>query len=357
MDRFKFFPAAATSYATNVDTLTIYLLFWSGLVVIGVFAVMGWFCIKYRAGSSADRTNPPRGNTAVETFWSVTPFIIFLSFYVWGSMLYLRFEAPPPTTLDVYVIGKQWMWKLQHLEGKGEINELHVPLGMPVRLIMTSQDVIHDFYVPEFRVHEDVLPGRYTMEWFTPTQIGEFHMFCSQYCGAFHSRMVGHVVVMQPAEYQRWLTEPLPYVPALSDAQFSNKRPQVMASPAAPAPVPTGSPYLLTNVTMASQGEELYRRMGCISCHGNPSQAPPLEGLFGTTVQLEGGGSVVADENYIRESIVNPRAKIVRGYSGIMPSFEGQLSAEQISDIIEFIKSMGTTPAAAPQTKGEQVAP
>jgi cytochrome c oxidase subunit II len=213
--------------------------------------------------------------------------------------------------MDVYVIGKQWMWKLEHAGGQREIDELHVPAGRPVRLVMTSQDVIHDFFMPVFRIKQDVLPGRYTILWFTATKPGDYHLFCSQYCGTDHSRMIGHVVVMAPAAFAAWLARG-------NGAQ-----------------------------TMAARGAARFRQYGCSGCHGaNASvHAPKLEGLFGKPVQLEGGGSVIADERYVHDSVMLPKKEITAGYAPIMPSFQGQIAEEDLLDIVEYIKSLRDVPA------------
>jgi cytochrome c oxidase subunit 2 len=224
----------------------------------------------------------------------------------WGSLLFLRNARTPPGSFEIYVVAKQWMWKIQHPEGLREINELHVPTGMPVRLVMTSEDVIHSFYVPAFRVKQDVLPGRYTSMWFQPTRAGKYHLFCAEYCGNQHSAMGGWVYVMEPAEYEKWLSG--------------------------------GS----TGESMATTGQGLFERLGCSSCHRSEGggRGPSLEGLLGKKVQLDSGQAVVADESYIRESILNPRAKIVGGYQPLMPTFQGQVSEEQLLQLVAYLKSL-----------------
>jgi cytochrome c oxidase subunit 2 len=214
--------------------------------------------------------------------------------------------SPPKETLNIYVVGKQWMWKFQHLDGQREINELHVPVGRDVKLIATSEDVIHDFFVPEFRVKADVLPGRYITLWFHATKPGRYHLFCAEYCGTKHSGMIGSVVVMEPAEYQTWLS----------------------------GGAAEGS--------LASGGEKLFAELACITCHRSDTQGrgPVLNGLFGKTVMLEGGGSLTADEGYIRESILNPAAKITAGFQPIMPTFQGLVTEEQLLQLVEYVKSL-----------------
>jgi cytochrome c oxidase subunit 2 len=229
------------------------------------------------------------------------------------------------------VVGKQWMWKVQHPEGKQEINELHIPVGYPVKLLMTSQDVIHSFSVPAFRIKQDVLPGRYTTEWFQATQPGEYHLFCTQYCGTSHSAMVGRIVAMTPMDYQRWL-----------GGGTAAAAPAATAVATAVAPTGGAAAAKALNPAMVAAGEKLFKEFGCISCHksDHTGQGPALEGLFGKTVQLEGGKSAPADETYIRESILQPNAKIVKGYKPIMPTFEGQLEPEELNQLITYIESM-----------------
>jgi len=221
-------------------------------------------------------------------------------------VLYLRNARAPAGTVEMYVVAKQWMWKIQHPEGKREINELHVPIGVPIRMIMTSEDVIHSFYIPAFRIKQDVLPGRYTTMWFQPTQAGEFHLFCAEYCGTEHSKMGGTVHVMEPGDYERWLTGGV------------------------------------AGESMAAAGAALFESLACSSCHRaeGGGRGPALEGLLGTQVQLEDGRKVLADETYLRESILNPRAMIVGGYQPLMPTFQGQVSEEQVLQLIAYLKSM-----------------
>ena len=220
--------------------------------------------------------------------------------------VFFHIETPPANALEVDVVGKQWMWKLQHAEGNREINELHVPLNRAVKLTMTSQDVIHDFFIPVFRIKQDVVPGRYTTEWFIPTKVGRFHIFCAQFCGTDHARMIGWVDVMQPADYDKWL-------------------------------VTTGA-----GQTMAAMGEALFNRVGCSGCHGAGSKihAPRLEGLYGRPVPLDGGQVIPADDKYIRDSILLPASQITAGYPNLMPSFTGRLTEEEVMQLIAYIQSL-----------------
>jgi cytochrome c oxidase subunit II len=239
----------------------------------------------------------------LELTWTIIPFVLTMVMFAWGAKLYVTIERPPADAMTINVIGKQWMWKLQHPEGVREINTLHIPVGRPVKLIMTSQDVIHSFFIPAFRTKQDVVPGRYTNEWFQATRAGRYHLFCAEYCGAQHSGMIGEVVAMEPADYQAWLAGTAPDVPP------------------------------------AIAGEKLFYQYNCQTCHGQ--RAPTLAGLYGRRVQLTDGSTVLADDNYIRESIVNPPAKIVAGYpSTIMPTYQGLLTEEQILDLISYIKSL-----------------
>jgi cytochrome c oxidase subunit II len=311
---FPLFPKQASDIAAETDHLYWGLLAISAVVCLVVFIPMIYFVLKYRDGKPADRTPRHLPEYKIEITWTVVPTLIFMGFYVWGATHYFRIERPPPDAMDINVVGKQWMWKIQHPEGNREINELHVPLGRMVKLTMTSQDVIHSFYLPEFRIKQDVVPGRYTTEWFKPSRLGTYHLFCSEFCGTSHSQMIGRVIVMTPADYENWLTRGQP-----------------------------GS-------TMAQSGERLFRELGCSGCHMGQSvvRAPPLEGLLGKPVPLEDRQVVTADEGYIRDSILLPGKQIVAGYTNDMPSFSGKVSEEELLQIITYVKSLG---GQAPQQK------
>jgi cytochrome c oxidase subunit 2 len=244
----------------------------------------------------------------LEILWTVIPFLLMMVMFGWGASIFFEMSRPPDDAMNIYVVGKQWMWKTQHLEGRREINELHVPLGRPVKLTMTSEDVIHSFYMPAFRVKFDVLPGRYTTAWFNPTKPGKYHLFCAEYCGTLHSGMIGWIYVMEPAEYERWLAG--------------------------------------ETESLAASGQQLFQFLACANCHrtDKPGRCPNLEGLFGKPVQLTTGETVKADEDYIRESILNPGAKIVAGYQNIMPSFQGLVTEEELLKLIEYIKSLSKLP-------------
>jgi cytochrome c oxidase subunit 2 len=301
---FRLLQQSASSIAERFDLLftTMLVLCASVALVLAVLIVV--FCIRWRRGSRADRRLSGRGMHALEIGWTVVPFLVFLGVFVWAAYDAVALARVPRDALPVMVVAKQWMWTLQHRSGRREIDELHVPLGQPVRLLMTSQDTIHSFFVPAFRLKQDVVPGRYTSLWFTATQLGEFHLFCAEYCGSEHSQMLGRVVVMPPAEYARWLE----------------------AGPARPG--------------LAQTGFALYRRLGCSGCHepGSTVHAPGLQGLFGRTVHLQDGRSIVADENYVRDSILLPRKDVVAGFDPVMPSFAGQVSEEDIQALIAYLR-------------------
>lgn len=303
--------SAASSLGQTVDLLFLSVLGLTTLVAGGVAVVILYFCIRYRHGSNADRSNPPARARWIEVTWTATPLAIFLGLFIWSSILFSRLYRPPEDAVRVHVLAKQWMWKLEHDNGRREIDELHVPVGQPVELIMTSQDVIHSFFVPAFRVKQDVLPGRYTSLWFNATRPGRFHLFCAEYCGTDHAAMTGTIIAMPPAEFARWLAE---------------------------GPQRTG---------LAARGFTIYRRAGCSGCHEPEStvHAPPLDGLYGRQVHLEDGGTVTADDTYVRDSILLPDKQIVAGYAAVMPSYQGQLDEDDLMALLAFIRSNeGTRP-------------
>lgn len=296
------YPPSASSMAAPVDRLFLFLTLFSTLLTLLIAGLIIFFALKYR------RKHPQQTGADLPTYnsleigWTLIPLAIAMVMFSWGAALYVRLSKPPAEAMTINVTGKQWMWKIEHPQGRKEINELHVPLNRPIRLVMTSQDVIHSFFIPAFRIKQDVLPGRFVSEWFTPTALGEYHLFCTQYCGTSHSRMIGRVIVMPPADYDAWAA-------GVGADQ---------------------SPVAL--------GAQLFERYGCASCHGQ--QAPSLAGLYGRKRHLTDGRTVIADEDYIRESIINPRGKIAAGYAPIMPSFENQLTAEQLFQLIAYIKSL-----------------
>jgi len=304
---FPILPEQASKVAEQTDNLYWGLLCASAAACLVVFVPMIYWLFKYRCGKPADRTPRHLPQNTIEITWTLIPTVVFMCFYAWGAKHYFVIERPPPDAMDLNVIGKQWMWKIQHPEGNREIDELHVPVGRMVKLTMTSQDVIHSFFLPEFRVKQDVVPGRYTTEWFKAEKLGTYHLFCTEYCGTSHSRMVGHVIVMSPAEYENWLVQ--------------------------------GHP----SETLAASGERLYRELGCSGCHEGKSivRAPPLQGVFGKPVPLNNGEVVMADEAYLRDSIVFPAKQIVGGYTNDMPSFVGRINEEELLEVIAYLKSLG----------------
>jgi len=312
-----FFPDAASTIAGSVDALYFAWIGLSGIVALAVAVLIVVFAVRYRAGSRAARSilDPAaheRRMRRIEVAWTLAPLGIFLGMFGWSALVYYRAIAVPADALPVYVVAKQWMWHAEHPAGEREINELHIPSGRPVELIMTSQDVIHSLSIPGFRIKQDVLPGRYTTLWFTATRPGEYHLFCTQFCGASHSRMVGRVVVLEPARYAQWLS-------------------------ARDGPG-----------TMAARGARRYRELGCGGCHGAQAavRAPRLEGLFGGRVVLQDGRSVVADEHYLRDALLSPERAIPAGYPPQMPSYRGRIDEEGLVEIIEYLRSLG---AAAPE--------
>jgi cytochrome c oxidase subunit 2 len=310
-------PARASTMANSVDALYIFLLVVSALMTITIFTMVLFFAVRYRRqpGRRAEQID---GSHALEITWSVIPFCVFMVFFAWGARIYFNERKPPQDSAEIYTVAKQWMWKFEHMEGQREINELHVPVGRDVKMIMTSQDVIHSFFVPAFRIKQDVLPGRYTVAWFRPTKPGTYHLFCAEYCGTTHSGMVGSVVVMEQKDYEAWMSG-------------------------------GGSQPL------AVTGQQLFSQLGCATCHRQDTQGrgPNLAGIFNRPVLLEDGRTVVADENYIRESILQPAAKIVNGFKPIMPTFQGQISDEQLNALVAYVKSLSQQSG---QTGGKSMA-
>jgi cytochrome c oxidase subunit 2 len=320
-------PDRASSIAGQVDALYIYLVLVSAVMTLLIFIAVAVLAIKYRRRPGV-APHPIEGSPILETAWSVIPFGVMLTFFIWGAVIYFRERTPPTNATEVYVVAKQWMWKIEHMEGQREINELHIPTGQNVKLIMTSQDVIHSFFIPAFRLKQDVIPGRYTTLWFKATEPGTYHLFCAEYCGTSHSGMIGNVVVMEPQDYAQWMA----------------------GGPSAPLP---------------EQGKQLFASLGCSTCHRFDVQGrgPNLQNAFGKPVLLEDGRTVVMDDNYVRESILNPTAKIVSGFKPVMPTFQGLVTDEQLNALVAYIKSLaqqpatGTQAAAAPagQTQTKQV--
>jgi cytochrome c oxidase subunit 2 len=303
--------------AGQVDALYIYLLLVSGVMTALIFIAVAVLAIKYRRRPGKEAVQI-EGSTILEVSWSVLPFFVMLTFFVWGAVIFFQERTPPADATEVYVVAKQWMWKIEHIEGQHEINELHVPTGQNIKLIMTSQDVIHSFYVPAFRIKQDVLPGRYTTMWFKATQPGIYHLFCAEYCGTMHSGMGGDVVVMDPQDYALWM-KGVPVTP------------------------------------LQDTGKALFAQLGCATCHRSDSvvagRGPDLAGVYDHPVVLEDGRTVTADDNYVRESILDPTAKIVKGFKpGVMPAFQGIVSDEQLNALVAYVKSLSQSSSSQPST-------
>lgn len=304
---FHLLPANAAASAARLDSLALCLLLLTGAVTVVLLVLMIGFAVRYRAGSNADRQHAPIKGFGIEITWTLVPLALFLGIYAWGALDYIKLYQAPANAMPVFVVAKQWMWEAEHRNGRREIGALHLPLGRPVRMIMTSQDVIHSFFVPDFRVKQDVVPGRYTSITFTPSRIGEYHLFCAEFCGTEHATMGGTIYVMPPAQFAQWLD----------------------AGPHEPG--------------MAAHGYDLYRRAGCSGCHdaGSTVHAPDLTNLLGSRVHLADGREIVADEGYVRDSLLVPNKDIVAGYAPVMPSYAGQLGEEDILAIIEYIRGGG----------------
>ncbi len=291
-----------------MDALLLFLLavcvFFAGLI----FVLVTIFAIKYRRRAADETPRPIHGSLGLELTWTIIPLGLAMVMFGWGAWVYISLSSPPADAIEIFVVGKQWMWKLQHADGRREINELHVPVGRTVKLTMTSEDVIHSFFVPAFRIKKDVLPGRYTTAWFQATKTGEYRLFCTQYCGTSHAEMMGRIVVMEPNTYEAWL-----------------RGGGAVESP-------------------ATAGARLFQQLGCGGCHlpDGKGRAPSLVGLFGKKVTLTTKQTVTADEGYIRESIVEPQAKITAGYEPTMPTYKGLINEDGLAEIIAYIKSLGT---------------
>ena len=312
---FPIFPVGASTRATDVDTLYFAMIGITGLIVAAVAALIGVFSYRYRRGTKVDRGRVPLTvKHEFEIAWTAATAFAFVFLFWWGASVLLADVPPPKGALEIHVYAKQWMWKTQHPNGAREIDELHVPLGEPVRLVMTSQDVIHSFYIPAFRIKRDVLPERYTQVWFTATKLGVYHLFCAEYCGTDHSRMQGRIVVMRPEDYARWAA----------------------AQPEAD--------------TLAREGAALFTSLGCSGCHAPSSRvhAPDLSGVYGRLVHLSDGRVVKADEAYLRDSILQPGRDVVAGYDPIMPSFKGAVSEGQLQALIAYLESLGISDGTKP---------
>ncbi len=299
------FPAEASTIAPWTDALYFFLL---AMTLVGLFlvgALVFYFSIRYRKEKSPVATQV-EGSTLLEATWTIIPLAIFLVTFVWGAVLYFRIYNPPTNAMNIYIVGKQWMWKAEHPGGQHEINALHVPIGRPVQLTMISQDVFHSFSIPDFRVKREVIPGRYSTVWFQATEAGTYHLFCTQYCGTAHSAMIGSIVALTPEDYTKWTEQST------------------------------------SGMSLAQNGERLYASMGCNACHNGSAAArgPSLAGVYGSKLQLAGGGQVLVNDAYLRDAILNPSQHVTAGYAPIMPTYQGQISEEGLIDLVEFIKNL-----------------
>lgn len=313
MKEWKFFPDQASTMAVEVDQLYWFFIVVCGLAGVVTFLVAIVLAIRYRA--EAKRHEPSEGHsTLLEIGWTIPVAAVCFILFLWGAKIFVSAYTMPDEAMEIYVTGKQWMWKVQHPNGKREINEIHIPLGQKVKLMLTSEDVIHSFYIPAFRTKRDVVPGRYNQMWFEATMEGEFHLFCAEYCGAEHSLMIGKAIVMKPDAYEAWLSG-------------------------------SGGPM----VSMVDKGKQLFTQHACQTCHAaGPGQlGPKLDGIFETEIPLMGGGTVVADASYLRESILKPAAKIHAGFAPVMPMFQGVINEEGVAALVAYIKSLDGAGATA----------
>jgi cytochrome c oxidase subunit 2 len=308
---FPFFPQAASVQADQVDAVFFFMVAVSGFFSLLIAALVVIFAVKYRRRHDNEIGAAIHGSLALEMLWMIIPFGITMVMFGWGAKVFFDLYRPPAGAMEIFVVGKQWMWKVQHMDGHREINELHVPVGRTVKLIMGSEDVIHSFYIPAFRVKADVIPGRYNTLWFEATQPGTYHLFCAEYCGTKHSGMIGSVTAMEPADFQAWLS----------------------GGRAEDSPV--------------AAGQKLFQDLVCVTCHtpGAQGPGPIFTGLWGKQIELQGGGKITFEEAYIRESIVNPQAKIVAGYPPVMPTFQGLVTEEQLLQLIAYVRSVAQQPA------------
>jgi cytochrome c oxidase subunit 2 len=324
------FPAEASGIAPYVDALYFFLVAMTIFGTTFVAILLLVFSVRYRRETNPVATQI-EGSTLLEATWTIIPLAIFLVTFVWGALLYFRIYDPPTNAMNIYIVGKQWMWKAEHPGGQHEINALHVPTGKPIQLTMISQDVFHSFSIPDFRIKREVIPGRYSTVWFEATQVGTYHLFCTQYCGTQHSGMIGEVTVMTPGDYKKWLEQ-------------SN-----------------------SGQSLAQNGERLFASMGCNSCHNGTAAArgPSLAGVYGSKLTLTDGRQILVDDAYLRNAILNPSEHVTAGFAPIMPTYQGQISEDGLIDLVEFIKNMqsnyrvqqtlvtATSGEAAPTTPSE----
>jgi cytochrome c oxidase subunit 2 len=313
---FPLFPDSASALSGRVDALYAVWVLVSLFFTVLIFALIVFFMARYRRGHPEQVGGDERAGVWLEILWSAVPLAIMLFMFAWGARVYFQLYRPPADAVEYTAIGKQWMWKVQHPDGTREINALHVPVGQSIRMKLASEDVIHSFYIPAFRIKQDAVPGRYTSLWFKPEKPGTYHLFCAEYCGTEHSRMIGSVIAMEPQDYENWLA-----------GGTAGK-------------------------SMAASGADLFQsQLACATCHragasGRLARGPALEGLYGSQQKLASGQTVIADDNYIRESILNPTAKIVAGWDPVMPTFQGQVTEEQLTQLIAYIRTLGPTGSA-----------
>jgi cytochrome c oxidase subunit 2 len=308
-----FFPEQASAQAAQIDAIYFFMVAVTAFFSLLIASLVVVFAIKFRRRRDDEVGAAIHGSIALELLWSVIPLGIVMVMFGWGAKVFFDIYRPPAGAMEIFIVGKQWMWKAQHAEGQREINELHVPVGRPVKLIMGSEDVIHSYYIPEFRVKADVIPGRYNSMWFTATKPGRYHLFCAEYCGTRHSGMIGWVTAMEPSDFQAWLG----------------------------GGAATSSPV--------AAGEKLFQDLACNSCHVSigEGRGPGLAGIYGKSIELQGGGTVTVDDAYLRESIVNPAAKVVAGFQPIMPTFQGLVTEEQLLQLIAYVRSVGQQSGSA----------
>ncbi|MGA2046977.1 MAG: cytochrome c oxidase subunit II [Terracidiphilus sp.] len=307
MTNFALFPPEASKIAPQMDALFFFMVLVSLIGLTIVILLVTSFCILYSKERHPVAVQI-EGSTLLEATWTIIPLGLFLVMFVWGALIYFRVYTPPANAMNIYVVGKQWMWKAEHPGGQHEINSLHIPIGKPIQLTLISQDVFHSFSIPAFRVKREAIPGRYTSVWFEATTPGTYHLFCTQYCGTNHSQMIGDIVVLTPGDYKKWLAEST------------------------------------SGMSLAQNGERLFASLSCNACHNSKpdSRGPSLANVYGSKLALSTGGTVLADDAYLRESILNPSQHITQGYAPIMPTYQGQVSEEGVISLVEYIKNLNS---------------
>jgi cytochrome c oxidase subunit 2 len=312
MSPFSLTPEQASTLAPRVDQLYWFIIAVTAFFGILVTVLVVYFAVKYRTNDPMAIGARITGSIPLELGWSLIPFLVSLVIFAWAADVFFQIQRPPDQTLEIYATGKRWMWKFQHLDGKAEINTLHVPVGRAVKVTFTSEDVLHSLYFPSFRVKADAIPGRYSTVWFEATKVGEYHIFCAEYCGTQHSGMIGRVTVMEPAAYQAWLSG-------------GDEGP------------------------LSVRGERLFSELACNTCHlaDGKGRGPSLVNKFGSTEQLATGATVTVDEGYVRESILSPQVKLVNGYQPLMPTFQGLINEEGVMALIEYVKTLQSSQGGA----------